>query len=774
MLLAGGLLRAFYLREIASRPEFSHPTVDAAYHDYWATGIARGDWRVPSDETDPQIRARAFFRPPGYAYWLALVYRAFGRGPLPPRLLQMAAGLLAAILAYRFARGPFGPGAAVAYAALMAVYWIFIYYEGELLGTSLESLLSVLILWTVARSRGASGRKRPLLAGLVLGVAALFRPNLLLFCPFAAAWLWRGTRRLLPAAALLLGAALAIAPAALRNCLVAGEFVPIAANGGMSLAVGNNPLADGTNHQLPYHGAFASPFDYPRAVRNLEKGLSLPPGSVGWARASALYAREAFLFIRARPRDFLGLTARKALLFWGPREVSNITEMELVRADSPVLRAIPLDFPAALALALLGAAAFLLEARRRDPAGVPARAGGALVFLFVGVYFLSALPFVAAARYRVPALPGVLFFSALGIRRIAGLALRRRWLKALAWAAAALLLFLLCRRDFSGYRPSESKWRYDRALALANSGKTEEAIREYRSALLADPQDFQSRNNLGALLVSLGRFPEAVREYEEALRWEPGKAEILSNLGIARFQLGETEAALRLFAEALAIDPECVHAYNNRASAWKRLGRGEEAIADYRRAASLRPDSDEARLNLGLALAGAGAYAEAAEEYREAIRLHPGAIEPRNNLGNALAALGRNGEALKEYERALAIDPGRADVHNNLANLLVRQGDYAGAIARYKLALALDPAYADAHLNLGAALSLAGDPDGARAHYDRAIALDPRNERARYALALLLIAEGRAAEARKHLEAALALKPDFPAARAALESLDKK
>ena len=781
VLLAGALLRALYLVEIASHPEFSQPAVDASYHDYWANGIATGDWRLPEDETDPQIRTRPFFRPPGYAYWLALVYRLFGRGQYAPRLLQMAAGLMAALLAYLFARRPFGAAVGAAYAALMAFYWIFIYYEGELLGTSLEAFLSLLLLWLIARGREEPGLKRGFAAGIALGITALFRPNVFLFWPVAAAWLWRrgavpvperdAACRRLVLAGFLLGTALAVAPAAVRNYLVGGEFVPIAANAGMSLAVGNNPLADGTNHNLPYHGIFGSPFDYPRAVRALERGLGLPAGTVGWAQASSLYGREAVRFILDRPLDFLKLTAKKAVLFWGPREVANIKEMDFVRMSSPVLRFIPLNFPAVLALALLGAAFFAREVCRRSAEREEARRVGILVLAFVGIYFLSMLPFVAAARYRVPAIPGILLFSALGICRVIALALDRRWVRALAWAAAWGALFFICSRDPTGYQPSASKWHYDLALALANEGKTEEAIKEYRAALAEDPEDFQSYNNLGALFVSLGRYTESIREYEEALRLEPGQPEILSNLGVAWFQLGKTDEAMDFFARAIAIDPECVQAYNNRASALEQLGRGEEAIADYRRVAAIRPDSDEAHYNLGLALGGKGAYVEAIAEYREANRIRSDNAYARNNLGNALAALGRTGEAMREFERALEINPRLASAHNNLANLLAQTGDWNGAIAHYERALTVNPAYADAHLNLGVTLGLKGDVPGALEHYERAIGIDPRSARAHYNLALLLIGKGRSGEARQHLEMALSLKPDYQAARDALESV---
>jgi len=44
IILVGILLRGVYLVEISEKPDFSHPLIDAAYHDYWARGLATGNW----------------------------------------------------------------------------------------------------------------------------------------------------------------------------------------------------------------------------------------------------------------------------------------------------------------------------------------------------------------------------------------------------------------------------------------------------------------------------------------------------------------------------------------------------------------------------------------------------------------------------------------------------------------------------------------------------------------------------------------------------------
>ena len=49
LLVAGALLRFAYLEDRMDAPDFETPLADAAFHDYWARGLATGAWerRVP-------------------------------------------------------------------------------------------------------------------------------------------------------------------------------------------------------------------------------------------------------------------------------------------------------------------------------------------------------------------------------------------------------------------------------------------------------------------------------------------------------------------------------------------------------------------------------------------------------------------------------------------------------------------------------------------------------------------------------------------------------
>ena len=318
VLLVGLLLRVAYLRENLAKPEFTVPPIDAGFHDYWARALATGDWTPPHQFPDPQLSEHPYVRPPGYPYFLSLIYRFAGDSYLAPRIVQLALGLVNALLAFLLAARWFGRRVGLLWAALMSVYWIFIYLEGELqepalLICLLLSLVYVLGLWAERRVFGYA-----LAAGILLGLAGLVRPNVLLFAPVALAWgYWLRRRRarprrlLLHAAGLVLGVGLTVAPVTVRNYLVAEDLVFVSSNAGVNLFIGNHQGSHGRFVCfLPGLGKFGTCYDYPAIVWNLERKLDR---SLKYSEVSAWFADQAFRFIREHPARFVALTFHRAV-----------------------------------------------------------------------------------------------------------------------------------------------------------------------------------------------------------------------------------------------------------------------------------------------------------------------------------------------------------------------------------------------------------------------------------------------------------------------------
>lgn len=559
VLLAGVGLRASYFGEIAQSPEFRHPLVDPLFSDYWARALVTGDWSSSGIQEVygrlPGIPERPYFRPPGYPHFLALVYRAAGTSYVAPRIAQMVLGIGSALLALALARLLLGRAAGVVAAGFMATYWGFIYFEGELQEPSLLILLTLGLLVTLVLAAREVGRPRTpagaghtallaLASGLLLGLATLVRANVALFLPVALAWaFWVSRRRLqhrafrVLALGLIVGAVIAVAPATVRNWVVARDFVPVSSNLGINLYIGNNREAQGMFvGDAPTLNRFGSCFDYPRIASELESEIGRPLRD---SEVSAIYTRKAIAFARGNPAAVLRLMARKAYLFWGPHEMSLDRVVTYDRLSSQTLRLIPWTFPLALALGLAGTAALAAELRRSGRRGgqstAPSDAEGqrlqdaeltregiVLLAVFALTSFASFLPFFVTAGYRLPVVPVLLILGAYAAVRFATLVARRDARRAVVWPVAVAALCALGSVPLVRYEPGIAKWHYDRGVALALEGRHEAAALEYRKAIATTQNPSpETHSNLGMALAATGRLADAVAALGEAIAVNP-------------------------------------------------------------------------------------------------------------------------------------------------------------------------------------------------------------------------------------------------------------
>lgn len=615
LLATGALLRGLYLSELSSSPSSLIPQVDAGYHDYWARGLAFDTWNLPPQTHDPQIQTTPFFRAPGYPFFLSLVYRLTGGNPIAVRLVQMVLGLLSALLAFAIGRRWFGGRMGLIFCGFVATYWGFIYFEGDLLDPPLLVALLLLLIWSLGSWTDKLTLGRVLGSGVLLGVSALVRPTMLLVIPAIlgwAYWIVRDRRQFsMAAAGVLLAAALAIAPATIRNYRVSKDFVLISSNAGINLLLGNHAEANGTISSIvPGLGELGTSYDYPSLVRALETKLGRP---LKHSEVSAYLGAMARAYIWAHPLATFKLTLKKALLFWGPREVGNNKEDELERASSRILRWIPGNFASSMALFTLGMAAFLQRWKREDR---QRRQVGALVALVIAMTFISYLPYFVAGRFRMPLLPLLLFFGAFFLDKWIDWIKARRFQVVIVWLIGGMASYALASQNFAGYTPSKEKWHFDRGVRFARSGQVDAAMREYEAVLVIRPSHAHAQFNLGALLEFNGQTQEAERRYKTALGLNP-------DFGLAHHALGKILA---------------------------RQGDVNGAAVHFRAAVTLDP-SPSLYVDYADLLAGQGTHDQAIDAYQNAIRLNPHYAPAHNNLAVLLYLKGDYTGAWQEVER---------------------------------------------------------------------------------------------------------------------------
>jgi 4-amino-4-deoxy-L-arabinose transferase-like glycosyltransferase len=356
------------------------------------------------------------YRPPGYPLFLAPFYAVLGARVEVAVGLQIVLGLLVVLCCYLLARRFFSESLALVAAAIAAVNPLLIFASAYALTENLYTVLLLVCLISISPFAWDSlpSDRRFLIGGVLLGAAALVRPNglpLALFaCPAIAVLdRRRGSGRLRRAILFALGLVLVITPWTLRNRAVKGEWVMISTNGGTTFYLTNNHLV----------------CTEPRFQGNLAPGPRLPHWEDLKNMNELERDREAWRlgmqFLKDNPDCIPGLIGNKLARFWRLRSgtgtgvigggwwwnKNSVVGGLASRIDVGVIYS-------ALAMPLFVLGLAVTAGRYRE-----------LIFLYgvVIVHTLTALVFFGSLRARIPVEPVMAVFASAGL---AWLALRVR------------------------------------------------------------------------------------------------------------------------------------------------------------------------------------------------------------------------------------------------------------------------------------------------------------------------------------------------------------
>ncbi len=744
------ILRVVYVLQVRYSPFFQTLGLDAKFYDQWARDLTRGEG--PSD---------AFFMSPLYAYFLALIYRLFGRDLTLVRLIQAGLGSLSAVLVYLLARSVFDRKVGVVAGLLAATYGAFIFYDGSVLLTPLLVILNLAALVLLVRGDASRRPAAFALAGVAIGVSAIGRAAVLLFVPVALAWIWAGrgaartaalgrkesdgggdralhgtagremarsrNARLAAAGLFLVGVVLVVAPVTIRNYVVSGDFVPITSNGGLNSYIGNSEISTGGYVKPEGLDIVTDPDGATIAEREI--GRELRPSEV-----SAYWYARTRRFIAGHPGAWLKLLVRKLSFVMSAYELPQLENYYFQKRYSSLLS---LPLPGFAVLAPLGLVGLAISLRRRR---------SQLLGLFFLTYVGSIVLFFVVARYRLPAVPALLAGAAYFLFEARVWVREKRW-RAVAWAAIAVAAL--------GFAVNANFYKIDTAKAFAqphfrlgivygDRGLRDQAIAEYQTAIAIDPEYPKSYLNLGALLAEAGRHDEAIDVFRRAIALDPGYAAARVNLAMVYERGGEYGAALAEIDSVLAFEPGNAMAWRERGIILYRTGRSEEAARALSAAAERdddgsqraeiefyqglieRPQRDalsrEAIAEMARAdsLLRAARPVEAVHALEAAARLAPESGEPLRRLALLRRDMGLLEEAVDLMRGALRVEPALEHGHFVMGVLLNETGLHDSAIHEYEAETRIDPEYAPAHLNLAVTFQFhRANPNRAAYHYRR-------------------------------------------------------
>jgi 4-amino-4-deoxy-L-arabinose transferase-like glycosyltransferase len=177
--------------------------------------------------TDGEL-GEAYRRAPLYPLFLASIYALFGQTIAAVRAVEAFMGACVAIAIATMGKRIGGEKVGALAGLLWAIYPLAVFIAGLLYPTSLATTLLVwALLCLVPEAPQALAPRRVVLAGLLLGLAALTVSVALVTSLALAPWIsyWQPTRRLLFAGLLLLGVMLPVGPWTLRNLYVYQHLV---------------------------------------------------------------------------------------------------------------------------------------------------------------------------------------------------------------------------------------------------------------------------------------------------------------------------------------------------------------------------------------------------------------------------------------------------------------------------------------------------------------------------------------------------------------------
>ncbi|MEO2146473.1 MAG: tetratricopeptide repeat protein [bacterium] len=587
----GVLLRVAHVLFGEASPYAQAPIMDARYHLDWARAFALGQ----------EIHTEAYFRAPLYPWFLGVLNAVFGENLLAWRLVQCLLGGATVFLTGLLALRVFGRAQGNLAALIMAVAWVPLHFDTELLIPVLFLPLLLGALITTLGLHQHPGGKSALCTGLLWGLATITRPNVLLFAPVFFFWVRgraQGRAGWILALLFSVGWILPVLPITVRNRVVGGEWTLVATQAGVNLWIGNNPQSDGSTAIVPgTRAGWWEGSEDARRQAEVAEGESLTPG-----RVSAHYMGRVLNWMEQDPGAFLRHLGTKTRLLLSSRELGNNLEPTFFATHyDPLANSWLLPFGSLLGFGLVGA--FLGRKRTREQFPL---------FVFVPLYGAGVVAFFMCSRFRLPIWPVMAVFASHGMllgvcairgaqaRRAAGVLLPAFGIWALSvWITPSNLL------------PSESIGEMQLGDAAMGLGQHGLAAEHYSRATAHERVSPHARLGLARAFLELERLDQAQAILDELLQHK-GFPE-------AREDRLRVELKARRYSEAVALAQNYLDNGAPEPGVLYQLGRARFFLEDYRSAEeTLARVLHLDRRHLGAAFARARSLDELHEDSLEA------------------------------------------------------------------------------------------------------------------------------------------------------------
>ncbi len=187
---------------------------------------------------------------------------------------------------------------------------------------------------------------------------------------------------------------------------------------------------------------------------------------------------------------------------------------------------------------------------------------------------------------------------------------------------------------------AEVKAAFDAGLALANQGKYEEAVAEYKKALEKDPEQPYILANMADAMSKANKNDDALAAYQKAITMKPDDAAMYTNMGVLLGKMGKMAESQEAFKKAASINPgAAAQNFYNLGATLVNSGKAAEAAEAFKQAIAADANFAEAYYQLGICLSGSqGSIPDAVKALQKYIEIgqKPEQVEVAKQLIQAL------------------------------------------------------------------------------------------------------------------------------------------
>lgn len=271
-----------------------------------------------------------------------------------------------------------------------------------------------------------------------------------------------------------------------------------------------------------------------------------------------------------------------------------------------------------------------------------------------------------ADRYAYVPLIGLFVMLVWGIADWAGDSLAKQKLVTVTATAAIAALAWQCSRQIGYWQNSITLFSHAIAVtqrnfhaeanlggALEQIGHDQEALQHFYAAAADNPKFGLAHYDIGIHLQRAGKLEDATREYRLAIVNEPDpetQARGENNLGYCLIGLGRTAEAETHFRRAIELDPYKFNSHYGLGHLLLERGEFQEAVIHLSQAAVILPTELD-YFDLGRALEGQNKLADAANAFQAALRLQPNFPDARQRLDVVQRELTKSGSAAPQEQR---------------------------------------------------------------------------------------------------------------------------